>query len=260
MKDFFGNIIEFVKSHLIMTIAAGVVVVAGVVCLIVFLPSGQEPETPVSTVIESDISPTPIPTEVPTPTPEIVDPTPTPTPEPVPADPSHEGEVISVIDGTWIPEEVATKRPYAIMFNNIGVANPQSGIGDAKILYEALAEGGITRLMGTIVECLADDKGLVWPDEVAPFKIHLISLGLKDENLAKCNEIYNKLISLGFDVLYDDRNVGNGEKLGDSDLIGIPHRLVVSQKTLAENKIEYKNRRESDSKLLSLEEVLKLLK
>lgn len=119
---------------------------------------------------------------------------------------------------------------------------------------------GITRLMGTIVECLADDKGLVWPDEVAPFKIHLISLGLKDENLAKCDAIYNKLISLGFDVLYDDRNVGNGEKLGDSDLIGIPHRLVVSQKTLAENKIEYKNRRESDSKLLSLEETLNLLK
>ena len=119
---------------------------------------------------------------------------------------------------------------------------------------------GITRLMGTIVECLADDKGLVWPDEVAPFKIHLISLGLKDENLAKCDEIYNKLISLGFDVLYDDRNVGNGEKLGDSDLIGIPHRLVVSQKTLAENKIEYKSRRGSDSKLLNLEEILNLLK
>lgn len=118
---------------------------------------------------------------------------------------------------------------------------------------------GITRLMGTIVECLADDKGLIWPDEVAPFKIHLIALGLKDENLAKCDEIYNKLISLGFDVLYDDRNVGNGEKLGDSDLIGIPHRLVVSQKTLAENKIEYKNRRENDSKLLNFEEVLNLL-
>ena len=158
MKDFFGSVIEFVKGHLVPVIAGAVVLIVGVVCLIVFLPGGKGSETPVSTVIESDTLPTtPIPTEVPTPTPEPAAPTATPTPEPEPVDPSHEGEVISVLDGIWVPEEVAQKRPYAVMFNNIGVANPQSGIGDAKILYEALAEGGITRLMG-VFEGLTEES------------------------------------------------------------------------------------------------------
>jgi prolyl-tRNA synthetase len=120
---------------------------------------------------------------------------------------------------------------------------------------------GITRLMGTIVECLSDEKGLVWPEEIAPFKVHLISLVSKDDNKSKCEEIYNKLLSLGFDVLYDDRQtLSNGEKLNDADLIGIPHRLIVSNKTLAENKIEYKKRTAKESKLLSFDEIIKILK
>ncbi|MCR5829967.1 MAG: DUF3048 domain-containing protein [Lachnospiraceae bacterium] len=148
MKDLFSKIIGFLKDHLIVSCISAVVIIAAVVCLTIFIPDNNDNKVTVvpdnKPVVSLPATPTDIPvTPEPTPTP-----TPTPTPEPEPEDPSHEGEVISVLDGTWIPEEIAVKRPYAIMFNNIGVANPQSGIGDAKILYEALAEGGITRLMG----------------------------------------------------------------------------------------------------------------
>ncbi len=148
MKEFFSNVIEFIKSHLIICISVAGAVVVGIVCLIIFLPGGNggAPVSVTDPVITPEITASPQPTApiaTPVPTQEV-----TPEPEPEPEEPSHEGEVVSVIDGSWIPEEQALKRPYAIMFNNIGVANPQSGIGDAKIVYEALAEGGITRLMG----------------------------------------------------------------------------------------------------------------
>lgn len=88
---------------------------------------------------DMDITPSPAISETPTPTPS-----PTPTPEPE----NHDGEVKSKLTGLWVPEEIGNKRPYAIMFNNLKLAYPQSGTIEASILYEALAEGGITRLMG----------------------------------------------------------------------------------------------------------------
>jgi prolyl-tRNA synthetase len=115
---------------------------------------------------------------------------------------------------------------------------------------------GINRVMGAVVECLGDERGLVWPEEIAPFKFCLVSLVFTDDEISECDEIYEKLITFGYDVLYDDRrDIKAGEKLNDADLIGIPHRLVVSPKTLAEGKIEYKKRTEEEKRLLSLEEI-----
>ena len=120
---------------------------------------------------------------------------------------------------------------------------------------------GTTRLMGAVVECLGDDKGLVWPEELTPFKIHLVGLTFKEEEIAKCNEIYESFLKAGFDVLYDDRiDIKAGEKLNDADLIGIPHRVVVSSKTLAQDKVEYKHRTSQQAELLSLEELINRLK
>lgn len=97
---------------------------------------------------------------------------------------------------------------------------------------------GPARLMGTIVEALSDENGIVWPLEVAPFQIHLVQLG-NDENVVKTAEkLYADLIKQGIDVLYDDRDLRAGEKFADSDLLGIPYRAVVSAKTIAEGKIE----------------------
>ena len=99
---------------------------------------------------------------------------------------------------------------------------------------------GPGRLMGTIAEVLSDDKGLVWPNEVAPFDIHLIAIGdqVKDE----AEELYKKLKAQGKEVLYDDRDMRPGEKFADSDLIGIPTRIVISSKTLESDSVEIKDR------------------
>lgn len=97
---------------------------------------------------------------------------------------------------------------------------------------------GPSRLLGTIVEVYHDEKGLKWPKEIAPFQVHLLSLKANQE----AEEIYQKLIAQGVEVLYDDRDVSAGEKFADADLIGIPERIVVSAKTLAEDSVEIKNR------------------
>ena len=118
---------------------------------------------------------------------------------------------------------------------------------------------GTTRLMGTIVEVLSDENGLVWPKEVAPFAIHLVRLGENDEVVSFADKLYADLQKKGIEVLYDDRPLRPGEKFADSDLIGIPVRFVVSDKTVAENKVEVKYRTKSELKLLFETEALRIL-
>lgn len=118
---------------------------------------------------------------------------------------------------------------------------------------------GPSRLMGTIVEVMADEKGIVWPLSIAPFKIHLLSLGKNEEVAIEADKIYDELQKAGIDTLYDDREVSAGEKFADADLLGIPYRLVVSQKSLKEGGAEVKKRTEENAKIVSLKEVIKLL-
>ena len=114
---------------------------------------------------------------------------------------------------------------------------------------------GPTRVMGTLVEVSHDDKGIIWFPQVAPFNIHLVEIGQDGE---EAKSIYNKLTRLGIDVLWDDRNVSAGEKFADTDLIGIPVRLVVSERT--GNKIEWKNRTDNKVELLTFDELVRKLK
>lgn len=118
---------------------------------------------------------------------------------------------------------------------------------------------GTTRLIGAIVEIHNDDRGIIWPESVAPFQIHLVGLDLKNKHVNyNCYNIYNKLLESGIDVLFDDREeVTAGEKFADADLIGIPIRLVVSKRT--GEKIEYKKRNGTSARLLSLTEILNLI-
>ncbi len=115
---------------------------------------------------------------------------------------------------------------------------------------------GITRLVGIIVEKYHDDRGIIWPESVAPFKVHLISLGKNEET----QKIYDELIKNNIEVLYDDREVSAGQKFADSDLIGIPWRIVVSEKSLASGGAEIKKRNEKESRIVKMENVLKELK
>ncbi len=101
---------------------------------------------------------------------------------------------------------------------------------------------GPGRAMGTVVETLSDDKGLVWPVELAPFKVHLIQIGDKDDVKKAAENLYEELQKANIEVLFDDRDLRPGEKFADSDLLGIPLRVIVSEKTLMSSEYEVKER------------------
>jgi prolyl-tRNA synthetase len=114
---------------------------------------------------------------------------------------------------------------------------------------------GVTRLMGVLTEHFADDRGLVWPDNIAPYSVYLASLGDADAVKHAADEAYDYLTEKGVTVLYDDRDERPGEKFADADLFGIPHRLVVSDKSLAAGGIEYKQRRSTEVSVISLDQI-----
>jgi prolyl-tRNA synthetase len=112
---------------------------------------------------------------------------------------------------------------------------------------------GPTRLMGAVVETLSDESGLKWPKEIAPFTLHLISLAKNAEEQEKAEQIYTSLTASGFQVLFDDRmDLRAGEKFAESDLLGVPDRLVVSSKTLAQESVEHKSRFTGATSLIPL--------
>src|SRR3989344_1754149 len=120
---------------------------------------------------------------------------------------------------------------------------------------------GLGRVMATVVEVSSDDKGIIWPENIAPFRVHLISLAQDKE----ADQIYSDLMkmdpSAGGEVLYDDRqDKAPGEKFADADLIGCPIRLVVSKKTLEKGSIELKHRNEKDFQIIKLTDISSSIK
>jgi prolyl-tRNA synthetase len=115
---------------------------------------------------------------------------------------------------------------------------------------------GPGRLMGTIAEVLSDENGLVWPKEVAPYQIHLISIEDKEGKVkVEADKLYDRLKARGEEVLYDDRDARPGEKFADSDLIGIPKRIVISAKTLENDSVEVKDRKTGVVEMIKNERV-----
>lgn len=126
--------------------------------------------------------------------------------------------------------------------------------GSQQPFYLASYGLGVTRVMGVIAEKLSDDKGLVWPENIAPFKVYLARLGDAPEVVKAADELYDQLQETHIEVLYDDRDVRPGEKFADAELLGIPYRIVVSDKTVAEGKVELKARTASETTLLTADE------
>ncbi len=117
---------------------------------------------------------------------------------------------------------------------------------------------GPGRLMGTIVETLSDEKGIVWPEHVAPFKIHLILLAGKDDKAKEyADKIYKMLSVKNVAVLFDDRDLRAGEKFADADLIGIPTRVIVSDKGMQNGTLEMKDRKTGEVTMITEEELMK---
>ncbi len=115
---------------------------------------------------------------------------------------------------------------------------------------------GVTRLVGVIVEKFADEKGIVWPESVAPFKVHLVTLNTDDAEMRDwADGLYTSLKKAGIEVLFDDRDVRAGEKFADSDLLGLPYRVVVSKKTRTEGKFEVVTRATGEVRYLNEEEL-----
>lgn len=114
---------------------------------------------------------------------------------------------------------------------------------------------GITRVMGVIVEKFADEKGIVWPEDVAPFKIYLVRIG-GSEAVSGSDRLYDELTARGVDVLYDDRDERPGAKFADSELMGIPHRITVSDRLIEAQKFEYTERSTGTTTELTHDELL----
>jgi len=132
--------------------------------------------------------------------------------------------------------------------------------GEEKSVFMGSYGIGPGRLMGTCVEILSDDKGIIWPESIAPFKAHLLVLG-EDENVRNSAlDLYSELLKKGREVLFDDRHdISAGEKFADADLIGIPYRIVVSKRSLADGGYEIKKRTEANGKIVGKDELMNLL-
>ena len=116
---------------------------------------------------------------------------------------------------------------------------------------------GITRVMGVIVEKFADDKGLVWPENIAPAKVYLVQIGSQSRSAA--DELYQKLQSAGVETIYDDRDERPGVKFADAELLGIPYRVTVSDRLLDDGKWEVSTRQTGEQRLLTADELLATL-
>jgi len=136
----------------------------------------------------------------------------------------------------------------------------QDNKGEKRLVHMGSYGIGISRLVGAIIEAYHDERGIMWPMSVAPFHITLINL-MTDDN--ECNEVseklYNKLLNINIEVLYDDRKVSVGKKLSDNDLIGIPYQVIIGKRNLKENLIEVKDRRTYKSQRLNPDQTFNFL-
>ncbi|MEY4602251.1 MAG: hypothetical protein RL292_192 [Candidatus Parcubacteria bacterium] len=189
----------------------------------------------------------------------------------------HEGKKIAVNKEVYTDENLAQmglKKEDLVEKRAIEVGNIfplESKYTDALDVYYTNENGekksiiagcygiGVSRVMGVLAEVFSDEKGIIWPEAVAPFRVHLVTLGNSPEVAVAGDLFYEKLKTLGVETLYDDRDLRPGEKFADSDLIGIPTRVVISEKTLQAGKLEVKKRTASEAEMMDESDFLKSL-
>ena len=121
---------------------------------------------------------------------------------------------------------------------------------------------GVSRVVAAAIEQSHDEKGIIWPQSIAPFDVVLVPIGYhKSEQVAKaCDELYNKLSGIGINVLLDDRNERPGVMFADMELIGIPHRIVIGERGLKNRVVEYKSRRQDETQDVPIADIITLIK
>ena len=121
---------------------------------------------------------------------------------------------------------------------------------------------GVSRIVAAAIEQNHDEQGITWPASMAPFQVAIVPLNMQksEQVAAAANELYDQLREAGADVLLDDRNERPGVKFADMELIGVPHRVVIGDRALAEGNVEYKSRRDDDARDLPVTEALPFLR
>ena len=121
---------------------------------------------------------------------------------------------------------------------------------------------GVTRIVGAAIEQNHDERGIIWPEPLTPFDVVLIPINMhRSEALRDAAEaLYAELADMGLDVLFDDRDARPGVKFADAELIGIPHRLVISDRGLDSGELEYRHRRDVESRMMKRDDALKIMR
>lgn len=189
----------------------------------------------------------------------------------------HEAKKIAINEEVYTDEnlkKLGLKKDELVKKKGVEVGNIfplESKYSDALDMYYTDESGqkqsiimgcygiGVSRLVGMLAEHFADARGLVWPAAIAPFRVYLARLGDNEEVVIQADSLYELLQSKGHEVLYDDRDVRPGEKFADADLLGIPYRVVISDKTAAGGTYEVKARTATEVAQLSQVELIKML-
>ena len=155
--------------------------------------------------------------------------------------PSPDGEgVIEIKKGIEIGHIFQLGRVYADAMN----ANVLDQEGKARSLFMGCYGIGVSRLVAAAIEQNNDDKGIIWPDSIAPYEVNIVAIGFdKNEEIAKAAiDLYNQLLSMGYEAMLDDRKDGYGTKMKDAELIGVPINVIIGKQYLQNNEIELKHR------------------
>ena len=170
----------------------------------------------------------------------------------------HGGGTLSIARGIEVGHifQLGTKYSEAMG------ATVQDKDGQDRVMDMGCYGIGVTRIVGAAIEQNHDEHGIIWPEPLAPFDVVLVPINMhrSDDVREAAETLYAELGDLGLEVLFDDRDARPGVKFADAELLGIPHRLVVSDRSLAAGELEYRHRRDSEARKLKREEALNLLK
>ncbi|MCX2861342.1 proline--tRNA ligase [Paucibacter sp. PLA-PC-4] len=174
-------------------------------------------------------------------------------------DPSPDGQgVLAIQRGIEVGHVFYLGTKYSLAMN----ANFLDETGKPKPMEMGCYGIGVTRILGAAIEQNHDERGIIWPDSMAPFTVVLCPIGMdrSEEVKAAATQLHDELQALGVDVLLDDRGERPGAMFADWELVGVPHRVVLSDRGLKEGQVEYQGRRDAEATKLALSEVLGLLK
>jgi prolyl-tRNA synthetase len=177
----------------------------------------------------------------------------------VEGDPTPGGEgTLSIARGIEVGHIFQLGTKYSVAMN----ATVQDQNGNDTAMAMGCYGIGVTRIVAAAIEQNHDDKGIIWPEQLAPFDVILVPINMQrsDSLREAAEELYEELRESGLEVLFDDRDARPGVKFADAELLGIPHRLVISERGLEAGELEYRHRRDSEARMLKREAALELLR